>query len=179
MSSPKLTLHLSTTSDPRSSTDEVDVRFESWECQVCAYRNPPGLSPAAARICGLCGVPRSSVPSLQLSTSLPSSTASSPPPDTAACPVCTFVNHPSLLQCEMCTTNLPRTAARSRPNTKSAPSSRPSSPDFDLGDSEISQIIKISFRKGGDKAFYTILKRCLKSKAWEVPYLHLLSESFP
>ena len=30
-------------------------------------------------------------------------------------------------------------------------------------------MIKVSFRKGGDKVFYTTLKRSLKSKAWEVP----------
>lgn len=51
---------------------------------------------------------------------------------------------------------------------KSAPSSRPASPDIDDDDSSASGMIKISFRKGGDKAFYAVLKRGLKSKAWEV-----------
>lgn len=31
-------------------------------------------------------------------------------------------------------------------------------------------MIKVSFRKGGDKAFYMTLKRSLKSKAWEVSF---------
>lgn len=29
-------------------------------------------------------------------------------------------------------------------------------------------MIKVSFRKGGDRALYTVLKRSLKTKAWEV-----------
>jgi ESCRT-II complex subunit VPS36 len=29
-------------------------------------------------------------------------------------------------------------------------------------------MIKLSFRKGGDKAFYAVLKRSLMSKVWEV-----------
>jgi len=53
---------------------------------------------------------------------------------------------------------------------KSAPSSRPASPDpsDDDDDSAPSRIIKISFRKGGDKAFYAVLRRALKSKSWAV-----------
>lgn len=48
---------------------------------------------------------------------------------------------------------------------KSAPASRPTSPNaFD--DPSAPSFIKISFRKGGDKAFYAILKRSLKGKAW-------------
>lgn len=29
-------------------------------------------------------------------------------------------------------------------------------------------MIKVSFRKGGDKAFYAVLRRSLLDKAWEV-----------
>jgi ESCRT-II complex subunit VPS36 len=36
-------------------------------------------------------------------------------------------------------------------------------------------MIKLSFRKGGDKAFYAVLKRSLMGKAWEVGGLLLLS----
>lgn len=54
---------------------------------------------------------------------------------------------------------------------QSAPSSRPSSPESDDEDPTATRIIKISFRKGGDKAFYAVLKRSLKGKMWEVrPY---------
>lgn len=186
-SSPKVTLHLdeSTAMPDQTTSEESETGFESWECEVCAYRNPPGLSPAAAKVCGLCGVPRASVPtsislvppSTQLSSSLPASSISlaipsplsglSTPmadPDTIACPACTFFNHRSLRWCEICSTELPRVQR----TMKSAPSSRPASPDSDDEDSPSNRMIKISFRKGGDKAFYAVLKRSLKSKIWEV-----------
>jgi ESCRT-II complex subunit VPS36 len=190
-SSAKVTLYISPNvtapTDP-GSNDGPDTPFESWECQVCAYRNPPGLSPAAARICGLCGIPRDSVPastaapsphqlssSLPASSSLPSLIPQSTPsgshrrqPSTIACPACTFFNHPSLRSCEICGTDLPQPAAPL--SMKSAPSSRPASPDPSENDDDDSSVrlIKISFRKGGDKAFYGVLRRSLKSKAWAV-----------
>ena len=234
-SSAKVTIHLSagtetnkssTMSSPNQETEDV---FESWECEVCGNRNPPGLSPTAARICGLCGVPRSSVPipiktpaamaagiysssnQGHLSSSLPTSvlpsalsssvslSAHSPAPDAPtstpptlqthdpsanACPACTFLNHPSMRSCEMCTTPLPRfTSTQIQPPTdistltKSAPSSRPVSPDLGGeddngrsggGDGTTNHMIKLSFRKGGDKAFYAVLKRSLMGKTWEV-----------
>jgi ESCRT-II complex subunit VPS36 len=51
---------------------------------------------------------------------------------------------------------------------KSAPSSRPVSPS-PIGDSvdAANLLIKLSFRKGGDKSFYNVLKRALKAQAWE------------
>ncbi|KAF9468345.1 EAP30/Vps36 family-domain-containing protein [Collybia nuda] len=185
-SSPKVTLHLTwgPTMQNQTASQDQTTGFESWECEVCAYRNPPGLSPAAAKVCGLCGVPRASIPTpiaptvppKQLSLSLPASStslaipsprsttpASNTDPDTIACPACTFLNHRSLRSCEICSTELPRV----RRTMKSAPSSRPVSPDLDDEDSPLTRMVKISFRKGGDKPFYTVLKRSLKSKIWE------------
>ena len=179
-SSPKVTCHLS--GDPGASDPTGrETEFESWECEVCANRNPPGLSPAASRICSLCGVPRTSFPlptnsvlSQHLSSSLPSSASASltatsslndPKQSSVACPACTFLNHPSLRSCEICSTVLPQLK---RDYTKSAPSSRSITPGFDDIDQSSKKMIKISFRKGGDKAFYAVLKRSLKSKAWEV-----------
>lgn len=170
-SSPKVTLHLS----GRTVTSGISTPqsgFESWECEVCAFRNPPGLSPTAARVCGLCGVPRTVMPETtapvslaqqNLSTPLPStvSPALSSSQDSVACSVCTFLNHPSLRSCEMCSTELPRV------RRESLPPSRLPSPDLEDSDPSSPKSIKISFRKGGDKAFYSLLKRSLQSKAWE------------
>ncbi|KAJ7740907.1 EAP30/Vps36 family-domain-containing protein [Mycena maculata] len=188
-SSAKVTLYILpslTVAADSDASDGLDTPFASWECEVCAYRNPPGLSPAAARVCGLCGIPRDSVPAPiaapsphQLLSSLPASSSAPsllPPssssgshrrqPSTIACPACTFLNHPSLPSCEMCSTDLPRPTAPL--SMKSAPSSRPASPDSsDNGDDASLRLIKISFRKGGVQAFYNILRRSLKSKAWE------------
>ncbi|KAJ7255115.1 EAP30/Vps36 family-domain-containing protein [Mycena haematopus] len=189
-SSAKVTLYISVpfaVSTDAGSVDGPETPFESWECQVCGYRNPPGLSPAAARVCGLCGISRDSVPAPtaassppQLSSSLPASSSLPslhPPwnsprthqrqPSAIACPACTFLNHPSLRSCEICATDLPLVPATVV--VKSAPSSRPASPDpSDDDDVAPSRIIKISFRKGGDKIFYGVLRTALKSKAWAV-----------
>ncbi|KIK54708.1 hypothetical protein GYMLUDRAFT_231614 [Collybiopsis luxurians FD-317 M1] len=191
-SSPKVTLHLSADDSSvggggveRSDRETgVESGFETWECEVCAFRNPPGLSPSASRICGLCGVPRSSAPTnIQPSSSTVGTTSSSlassvstsalPTPrnrESIACPACTFLNHPSMKKCEICDTPLPRIApavsASSAENgtTKSAPATRPATPGIDEG----AMMIKLSFRKGGDKPFYTALKRSLKGQAWEI-----------
>ncbi|KAG5736041.1 Vacuolar protein-sorting-associated protein 36 [Termitomyces sp. T112] len=190
-SSPKVTLHVtgnSSASDQVVNIDSGEDGFETWVCEVCGYRNPPGLSPAASGICGLCGVPRASVPPSitsgsgvsYRSESLPASSATSAlllssssssdavsDSSSNACPVCTFLNHPALKYCEMCLTELPRLSPKASRVMKSAPSSRPPSPDLDDEDAAYPHFLKISFRKGGDKAFYTVLKRSLQSKVWE------------
>lgn len=193
-SSPKVSLFLDAdTALPLTTTSGQRTEiFESWECEVCSHRNPPGLSPAAARICTLCGVPRSAsvgstVPeaSSQIQplfsslpessyTSLSSSSSPGPPSppstnddsDGIVCPACTFLNHPSLRVCEICTTLLPNVEHAGSMRAKSAPSTRPVSP---LGDNidPANLLIKLSFRKGGDKPFYNVLRRALKSQAWE------------
>lgn len=65
----------------------------------------------------------------------------------------------------------------SHPFAQSAPSSRPISPspdedndedDSDEDDIETKRLIRLSFRKGGDKSFYAILRRSLLGKGWEV-----------
>lgn len=187
-SSPKVTLYLQPI-DPSSNGLPVNSLsgFETWECQVCGYKNPPGLSPTTSKVCDLCGVPRDSVPSYgaHASTSLPVSSISLPSslstsvstgrePTEVACPACTFLNHPSSKTCEICFTELPKAPA----TMKSAPSTRPPSPDPDE-DTDGEWMIKLSFRKGGDKNYYAILKRSLMSKIWQVskdcPYAHIFT----
>ncbi|KAI0920303.1 hypothetical protein AcW1_002081 [Taiwanofungus camphoratus] len=220
-SSPKVTLYLNPPATPKGpgvpeqgmgtsidlSATVNDPTFESWECGVCGYRNPPGLSPAVSRVCALCGVPRSSVkppvdiphksPFLQkshrMSTSLPSSVvnlsgpaassssspASSLPHPVAAgesevaCPACTFLNHSALPSCEICGTPLPGEPAPAHLQAKSAPASRPTSAmahrdaNEEDADTPEARMIRLSFRKGGDKAFYGVLRRSLLGKGWE------------
>lgn len=198
-SSPKVSLFLdASTALPLTTTSGQRTEiFESWECEVCSHRNPPGLSPAAARICALCGVPRSasavptaseassqiqslfsSIPESSY-TSLSSSSSPGPPSppstnddsDGIACPACTFLNHPSLRVCEICTTLLPNIEHAGNMRAKSAPSTRPVSPISDSID-PANLLIKLSFRKGGDKPFYNVLRRALRSRAWEAIWCH-------
>lgn len=179
----------------------------TWECEVCSFRNPSGLRSAAAQVCGLCGVPRSSAESdrvssalprqlqaVSLSSSLPSSSVdlhtlvSSAPTSRSdvnsvsevTCPACTFLNHPSLPNCEICGTALPKAPLR-HIAAKSAPSSRPPSDDEDDDPYGVEdgtpRMIKVSFRKGGDKTFYAVLRRGLLGKAWVVSTLKYPSGS--
>lgn len=203
-SSPKITLHLSRTPATlfQDSNGTSEQGFESWECEVCGYRNPPGLRPAAARVCELCGVPRSSLPvpipsvspPQHMSSSLPASIVSSSPSpssitqdssdmESIACPACTFLNHPSLRSCEICSSDLPLSRNTSALKMRSEPGTRPVSPDSDdHSPSAATKMIKISFRKGGDKPFYTLLKRSLQSKLWEtdsIGYKHDVDRTGP
>lgn len=69
----------------------------------------------------------------------------------------------------MCGSPLPKQSlAAGRPKSrKSEPSSRHSSPERgEVG--EESNILKLSFRKGGEKAFYQVLKTALGAKAWDI-----------
>ncbi|KAI0706725.1 EAP30/Vps36 family-domain-containing protein [Cerioporus squamosus] len=126
-------------------------------------------------------LPSSSVNLAKLSLS--SSPAPSPPvPEVPAppateeisCAACTFLNNPLLRECEMCGTPLPRNSSAAQPPrlpAKSAPASRSATPapdsDSDYDDSPEKRMIRLSFRKGGDKAFYNVLRRSLLGKAWE------------
>lgn len=175
-SSPKVTLHLaSATPQSGSGSDqEENSDQELWECEVCGNKNAPGSTFASKSVCALCGVPRSAVPSS--TTSIFPTTSTLPPiipkivgptlsPDSIACPTCTLHNPSSRRFCELCNTALPVSAAPSRPG-----STTPS--DNDTIGSEANRI-KLSFRKGGVKDFYAVLKRSLKGKAWEVRFVNL------
>ncbi|KAI8992821.1 EAP30/Vps36 family-domain-containing protein [Trametes punicea] len=123
-------------------------------------------------------VPSSSLNVAKLSLSTSGSPASaSPDPEGSssqiACTACTFLNDPLLTQCEICGTPLPKKTGQqplSHQPAKSAPTSRPTTPavdEDDIEDTPDKRIMKLSFRKGGDKAFYNVLKRSLLGKAWE------------
>ncbi len=99
------------------------------------------------------------------------------PPATGevACIACTFLNSPLLQECEICGTPLPRKPSLAPPPrlpAKSAPASRSATPaldsDDDDDDNPDKRMIRLSFRKGGDKAFYNVLRRTLLGRAWEV-----------
>lgn len=154
-SSPKVTLHLGSLDDVVDTEDDVS---EGWECHLCSYRNPPGTS-RNAQVCVLCGVPRSD-PSQPppTSKSLPPSRSATPFSSEIACTACTFLNPASSKTCEICGTPLPRMHSGTAPPS---PALKP------ISDSD-PRLIRVSFRKGGDKNFYSILKRSLQGKAWEV-----------
>ena len=124
--------------------------------------------------CTLCGVTKLANANIEIAQPLPPMTADSAPHivpiaagDRISCPTCTFLNHLSMVRCEMCDSLLGTVSTRpSRPATSSSTTaSRPSTP-LPVGVSS-ENFVKLSFRQGGDKAFYISLKHTLQSKRWD------------
>ncbi|KAH8803113.1 vacuolar protein sorting protein-like protein [Xylogone sp. PMI_703] len=84
------------------------------------------------------------------------------------CPRCTFLNHPSLLSCEVCGAPLLSQDVTSGPN---GPVVRTESPGPLLNHlpapgAENVESIKLSFRGGGEKIFYERLKGAMTQRKW-------------
>lgn len=161
---------------------------DGWTCTVCAYRN------AGSDVkCSLCGVGKDRIPS-RTSTPIPTATSakrrsipgtpaspispgdrqpSSPlsivndtvplalePGGKIACPACTFLNHASMTTCEICSTALPR---KGTVNGSAQARSPAAGSDGDVR----LDIVRLSFRKGGEKVAYAKLKSVLSQKAWD------------
>lgn len=112
--------------------------------------------------------PSSSVPPSPSPASMP---APAPTPVTAgtgtersiACPACTFLNHPSIRNCEICDTPLPRPSITPKPSLPptSTPALAGTDPDTKY------DIVRLSFRQSTGKECYRRLKNVLSDKAWE------------
>ncbi|KAI5866692.1 Vps36-domain-containing protein [Durotheca rogersii] len=84
------------------------------------------------------------------------------------CPRCTFLNHPSLLSCEICgapliSHDVPIQVAQSEPRTDSP------GPMLNLANVaglENPESVKVSFRNGGEKIFYERLKSSMTQRKW-------------
>ena len=160
-SSPKITLSLG---PPVNETHQDD----SWTCGVCGYVNDSSGSSISrsSTKCGLCGVTQDTSRSM----SLPASGISTPRPEMKAgvstggrvkeipCPACTFLNHPSISACEICSTPL---------LSRSTSSSRPSIPVRAVTSETGNDTVRLSFRKGGIQESYRRLKNVLSDKAWD------------
>jgi ESCRT-II complex subunit VPS36 len=175
----------------RASTPQLDRG--TWICTICSFPNPvpsnfdPTIATQAFPLppCLTCGIKpeyphvlKAAItanskrgPALASSSSLlPGQTiqnglsAHPVPQDSITCPRCTFHNHPSLQNCEICGADLPRSGiSASQPD-------RPTSPGPEIAnlnlDDESYQSIKFSFRAGGDKMFYERLKNAMVQRKW-------------
>lgn len=93
-----------------------------------------------------------------------------PDESTVTCPRCTFLNHPSLLACEICGAPLLSSATLRSGNIDSV-SSRPDSPGpllsgLTLNSEDVVESVKFSFRAGGEKVFYERLKGAMVQREW-------------
>ncbi|KAJ5300690.1 tRNA-ribosyltransferase [Penicillium atrosanguineum] len=86
---------------------------------------------------------------------------------TVSCHRCTFVNHPSLIECEMC--GSPLVSAPTSNSGVDASRSDSPAPFFDqtrITNTEVTESIKLSFRAGGEKTFHERLKGALIQRKW-------------
>ncbi|KAI9258091.1 EAP30/Vps36 family-domain-containing protein [Phascolomyces articulosus] len=160
--SPKIILHLenTVTSPVRKSLPQLAV--STWVCPICSFANARTLEK-----CQLCGVKRSDdiANNSTSSPTTPTTTASQKENnDGVSCGACTFINHPSMVQCEMCGTDLSSGVAPSP--TVSTPSLSESFTAIHVDDDAH---IRLAFRHGGQSGFLSKLKGALDAKAWDKP----------
>ncbi|KAK7206644.1 putative vacuolar protein sorting protein [Myxozyma melibiosi] len=162
----------------------------SWICPICSFSNaikfadldktpPPcltcGISPAAAVLAAAKidfmerQQQRGSTPPVQRAGEVEIDTG-------FPCPRCTFVNHPSLVQCEICgadlvSRNLPPALAN-HGTLKEDITAFSRSPTPGVGSDEEITFVKISFRTGGEKTFLEKLKVVIRERAWEQHHRH-------
>lgn len=84
------------------------------------------------------------------------------------CPRCTFLNHPSLLSCEICgapliSHDVPKAVMPTQPRTDSP---GPTLNVASVAGLENPESVKVSFRGGGDKIFYERLKSSMTQRKW-------------
>lgn len=178
-SSPKVVIHLLGFIDQKSETSKKNTITTTWVCPICTYLNEyqttgenletKKYSPDLLPICSNCGVKTNydsiensinkNLAGRKKSIDLISS-------DGIECHKCTFVNHPSLINCEVCGASLQHSSnvdlylSTQNKNKKS---------DLQFETLEIYgklniDIIKLSFRNGGNKDFYLNLVEMLNSK---------------
>ncbi|MCJ1313547.1 hypothetical protein MMC25_007226 [Agyrium rufum] len=91
------------------------------------------------------------------------------PQSSFQCPRCTFLNHPSLLTCELCGASLLSTDPLTNPYNQHP--QRSESPGPSLQNAQVTthpnpESIKLSFRNGGEKIFHERLKNAMVQRRW-------------
>ncbi|KOC09248.1 vacuolar protein [Aspergillus flavus AF70] len=159
----------------------------TWICPICTFSNPipSNFDPSTATAtnippCLTCGIkpPFTTVLKAAIAAAASShegtsinSTPLGGGQDTAqslvSCPRCTFVNHPSLHECEICGASLSGLLETPNSNQHRAESPAPLIHlQGSIKNTEISDNIKLSFRGGGEKTFYERLKGALVQRKW-------------
>lgn len=182
-SSPKISINLSSSSSSTTKNTLVNkhlhhspptpmsaMTIASWICPICYYSN--SLSPSYVNgiselpVCMTCGIPApQEVIDKAIAEVTTTSTGDNLPPTSkrapTICPRCTFENHPSLYFCEMCNAKL-----KDMPATTSTVKSNNNNNNTSGTPQTSSDLVKLSFRSGGDKSFYSSMKKALEAKAW-------------
>ena len=99
------------------------------------------------------------------------------------CPRCTFLNHPSLLACELCGAPLLSTESKAA-DVLGENIGRPESPGPSLDGGSLvidndRECVKFSFRAGGEKIFHERLKGAMVQRKWLLQNAPPVPESSP
>ncbi|KAF2999787.1 hypothetical protein E8E13_005835 [Curvularia kusanoi] len=173
----------------RNSPAPAPSLSASWVCPICSFSNPvpSNFDPALASRtpippCLACGIKPPAMHLVKAAIAAISNrpAPAAPPKDNnnggpasrssgvmLSCPRCTYQNHPSLPNCEICGASL-NTAVDKRLE-QVAEIRRAESPGPSLStpiQSTAIECIKLSFRSGGEKIFYERLKNALVQRKW-------------
>ncbi|KAI9497957.1 EAP30/Vps36 family-domain-containing protein [Zychaea mexicana] len=162
--SPKIILHLEkkTVSSP-SRRSMPQMTLPTWVCPICSFANAGTLEK-----CQLCGVKRAEEAITPTTPTMPTPPTDPPPSSNngdVSCRACTFINHPSMMQCEMCGTDL-ATVPLPSPTVSTPSSISESVATVQLEDNAH---VRLAFRHGGQSGFLGKLKSALEAKAWDKP----------
>ncbi|KAJ5108888.1 hypothetical protein N7456_005563 [Penicillium angulare] len=86
--------------------------------------------------------------------------------ESVSCPRCTFVNHPSLRECEICAAPLKGQSTSTGNGDSRVDSPAPFYAQSRIPNTEVSESIKLSFRDGGEKTFHERLNGALIQRKW-------------
>ncbi|KAF2663739.1 Vps36-domain-containing protein [Microthyrium microscopicum] len=163
----------------------------TWVCVICTFSNliPQGFDPASANSrtylppCESCGIKpelihvvkaaiqayRQSAASSDQSNDVQSPSSNTKKQTTKIiCPRCTFANHLSMRQCEICDTSLATAPDPRLDLTRHeirAASPGPALVNLSLNDESI-KCIKLSFRVGGEKVFFERINTAMQQRKW-------------
>ncbi|KAI0843247.1 Vps36-domain-containing protein [Hypoxylon sp. FL0890] len=133
--------------------------------QVASSNSTPHFPPSRPQSTSLA---TDDLGSLEVGPSSQGAATGSASSDGFQCPRCTFLNHPSLLSCEICgapliSHDVPMALAQSQPRTDSP---GPTLNVASVAGLENPESVKLSFRGGGEKIFYERLKRAMAQRKW-------------
>ncbi|KAF2623722.1 Vps36-domain-containing protein [Macroventuria anomochaeta] len=174
----------------RNSPAPAPSMTASWICPICSFSNPvpSNFDPALASRtpippCLACGIKPPTMHVVKAAiAAISNRPAPGPPPKDnkdgttastsssggiVSCPRCTYQNHPSLLNCEICGASLTTVVDRRLEHV--AEIRRADSPGPSLTtpiQTTNIECIKLSFRSGGEKIFYERLKNALVQRKW-------------
>ncbi|KAF2152087.1 putative vacuolar protein sorting protein [Myriangium duriaei CBS 260.36] len=197
-SSPTWSSFTSTSPSPAPPPPPRDTNA-TWICPICSFSNPvpSNFDPATANAntplppCLACGIKPPLVHLTKATIAAMSNRPASAPlgnrsmptrpvdtidsshqkPSSAytECPRCTFRNHPSIPNCEICGASLstlrnPQLISVTQPSRTESPA--PTVPAASAAPDPSQDIIKLSFRDGGSQTFLDRLKDALIQRKW-------------